>query len=289
VEINDNIKVHCYPSWSHDLKHKGENEMDKLLHKILGLDIAYLDTFTNRTNTSWGYIFHNENQPSYYDANHAHIIEVPQNPGAVIEEVLQFYKERELAPRFYIYDFEKQAKFIEELQSYQFQVETLVHPVQLWNQASNEHRHNDKVTIERVTEDNFHEALEIECNIKELGGREVREKSFPVEFNHPSFTHYLLRYDGAACSTACLFEHEDQIRLESVATLEEYRGKGLIGELIHFLQDEVKKRGLENFWVFPINERVEKVYLKYGFDTVTKLTTGHAFLFGKSIKEIQGS
>lgn len=259
------------------------------LHKILKLDFAYLDTFTNRIDTSWGSLFYNEDQPAYYDANHAHIMEVPQHSDAVIEEVLQFYKDRNLTPRFYIYDYEKHAKFIEALQSYKFQVETLVSPVQLWNQEINEHKRNDKVTIERVTPDNFQEALEIECSIKELGGREVREKSFPEEFKHPSFTHYLLRFEGVACSTACLFEHDDQVRLESVATIEEYRGKGLIGELIYFLQAEVQNRGLENFWVFPINERVEKVYLKYGFYTVAKLTTGHAFLSGKSIKEIQGS
>jgi GNAT superfamily N-acetyltransferase len=263
--------------------------MDTPLHKILELDIAYLDTFTNRINTSWGFIFHNEDQPAYYDANHAHIVDVPENSETVIEEVLHFYQDRNLTPRFYIYNLENQAKLIEALQSYQFQFETLISPVQIWTQEINEDKGNDRVTIERVTLDNFQEALKIECSIKELGGREVREKSFPEEFNHPAFTHYLLRYDGVACSTACLFEHEDQVRLESVATIEEYRGKGLIGELIYFLQAEVKKRDLKNFWVFPINERVEKVYLKYGFETVAKLPTGHAFLFGKSIKEIHGS
>lgn len=59
--------------------------------------------------------------------------------------------------------------------------------------------------------------------------------------------------------------------------------------MIRLLQEEVNYQGVENFWVFPINERVEKVYLKYGFQTIAKLTTGHAFLSGKSIKQIQGS
>jgi predicted acetyltransferase len=75
--------------------------------------------------------------------------------------------------------------------------------------------------------------------------------------------------------------------MESVATLEEYRGRGLIGELIHYIQKEVAKKGLENLWVFPINEKIEKVYQKYGFKTVAKLKIGHAFLGGRSIKEIQ--
>ncbi len=138
-----------------------------------------------------------------------------------------------------------------------------------------------------VTDQNYTEALHIECSIKEFGGKEVRDKAFAKEFNHPNFEHYLLRYNDAACATACLFVDGNQARMESVATLDEYRGRGLIGELIHSIQVEVDKKGLENLWVFPINEKIEKVYQKYGFRTVEKLKMGHAFLGGKSITEIQ--
>jgi GNAT superfamily N-acetyltransferase len=262
--------------------------LKELLNKVVELDIAYLDTFTNRIDTNWGYLFHNEAQPSYYDANHAHILEVPANPKAVIEEVIQFYKNKNLPPRFYIYDPENQSELIQELHNHGFKYEELISPVQIWNKEINQHQPNGQVTIEVVTEANFDEALEIECNIAELGGREVREKSFPEEFKHPAFTHYLLRYNGVACSTACIFEQNGLSRMESVATLEEYRGKGLIGELIYFIQKEAQKRGIDDLWVFPINERVEKVYARYGFDSVGKFKTGHAYVSGKSIKELQG-
>ncbi|MDF2066420.1 GNAT family N-acetyltransferase [Bacillus sp. Cr_A10] len=116
----------------------------------------------------------------------------------------------------------------------------------------------------------------------------MREKAFELEFNHPSFEHYILRYNGIACATACIFVNDKQARMESVATLEEFRSRGLIGELIHFIQTEIEKRCYENLWVFPINERVEKVYQRYGFKTVEKLKTGHAYLGGRSITEIQG-
>ncbi|MFJ7725235.1 GNAT family N-acetyltransferase [Neobacillus sp. NPDC097160] len=263
--------------------------MENLFQKVLELDIAYLDTFAKRKNKSWGYLFYNEDQPSYYDANHAHIYEVPPNPSGVIEEVIQFYKEKSITPRFYLYNLEDLSSFIKELNSYNFGFEELVSPIQIWNKKINEHKSSDRVTIERVTEDNFDEALEIECSIKEFGGREVREKAFPEEFKHPAFTHYLFRYDGEACATACIFAHGDQARMESVATKEDFRGKGLIGELIYYMQAEVKKKGIEDLWVFPINEKIEKVYAKYGFNTAGKFITGHAFLGGRCIKEIQES
>lgn len=45
--------------------------------------------------------------------------------------------------------------------------------------------------------------------------------------------------------------------MESVATIEKFRGKGLIGELIHFIQSEVMNRGLDNLWVIPIRGSAE--------------------------------
>ncbi|WP_042455454.1 GNAT family N-acetyltransferase [Neobacillus dielmonensis] len=261
--------------------------MNHLLKKVLELDTVYLDTFTNRINTSWGKLFYNMNQPVYYDANHAEISENPKNAKAVIEEVLRFYQEKNIIPRFYLYNLDELSPFLKELSGFGFRYEELVSPIQIWSRIKHQGSKNEKVTIETVTESNYNEALEIECSIKELGGRAVREKALAEEFNHPFYTHYLLRYEGIPCSTASIFAHDGQARMESVATLEAFRGKGLIGELIYFLQEEVEKRGIEDFWVFPINERVEKVYARYGFETAGKLVTGHAFLSGKSIKEIQ--
>ncbi|NRF93810.1 GNAT family N-acetyltransferase [Paenibacillus frigoriresistens] len=251
------------------------------------LDISYYETFTKRIDTSWGSIFCNENQPNYYDANHAHVINACVHPQSVINEVISYYQFRNIIPRFYIYNLEIQQKLISELKSRNFRCEELVNPVQLWNNRVIEIVNNNRITIEKVTKENYQEALNIEGSIKEFGGKETIEKVYKEQFNHRSFTHYLLRYDGIACSTACIFEDGNQARMESVATIEEFRGKGLIGEIIQFIQKEVIIRGIKKLWVFPINESVEKVYQKYGFQTVDKLISGHAFLGGKSIKEIR--
>lgn len=253
------------------------------------LDFAYLNTFTKRTEFSWGSIFCNPSQPTYFDANHAHISDTIDNPQSVIDDVVKFYKTRNIIPRFYIYNLENQKDLIQQLTINHFKFEELVNPVQLWDQRVQQTEQHKKISIELVTKDNYSEALNIECSIKEFGGRSVREKAFEIEFNHPSFEHYILRYDGIACATACIFITENQARMESVATLEEFRGRGLIGKLIRYIQAEFTKKGLENLWVFPINETIENVYKKYGFKTISKQRMGHAFLGGRSITEIQGS
>ncbi|MFJ5621985.1 GNAT family N-acetyltransferase [Peribacillus loiseleuriae] len=255
---------------------------------VLMLDISYYETFTKRIDTSWGSIFCNENQPKYYDANHAHIINECVHPQSVIDEVISYYQSKKIIPRFYIYNLEIQQNLISELKTRNFRYEEFISPVQLWNNRVTEIDKNNRVTIEKVTEENYQEALNIEGSIKEFGGKETIEKVYEEQFNHRSFTHYLLRYDGIACSTACIFEDGIQARMESVATIEEFRGKGLIGEVIQFIQKEVVNRGIKKLWVFPINESVEKVYQKYGFQTVDKMKNGHAFLGGKSIKEVRG-
>ncbi|MFJ7829383.1 GNAT family N-acetyltransferase [Peribacillus sp. NPDC097197] len=258
------------------------------LKELLMLDRTYFETFSKRMDTSWGTLFYNENQPNYYDSNHAHIIEKCLNPQSVVEEVINYYQSKKIIPRFYIYNIESQQNLINELKIRRFRYEELASPIQLWNNQVVNIRKSTRIIVEIVTDENYQEALDVESSIKEFGGKESIEKVFKEQFNHPSFTHYLLRYDGNACSTACIFEDGAQARMESVATMEGFRGKGLIGELIQFLQKEVKKRGLKELWVFPINESIEKVYEKYGFQTVAKLTMGHAFLSGKSISEIRG-
>jgi GNAT superfamily N-acetyltransferase len=257
------------------------------LHDILELDFEYLKSFSTLIERPWGALFYNQDQPEYFDANHAHVDKVNENPEEIVEEVIHFYTSKKLVPRFYIYNIEEQQHLFSALESKGFKVEELGSPVQLWNGKQVKKQSRNDVVIERVTDQNFHEALEIECSIEELGGRAVREKSFPAEYNHPAFTHYLLRYKGTACSTACIFAKNHIARLEMVATLKDFRGKGLIGELIHFIQDEVRSQSFEKLWVFPINERVAKVYQRYGFENAGYLKMKHAYYSGRSITEIR--
>jgi ribosomal protein S18 acetylase RimI-like enzyme len=258
-----------------------------LLNQIEELDFALLQSFSKKEDKPWGVLFCNGHQPDYYDANHAHVSEQPEYPEKVIDEVVTFYENLNVIPRFYLYNLESLTGFIAQLKEKGFRYEDFSQPIQLWNQNVIQLPSNKDVTIEKVTSKNYHEALSVECQIEEFGGKTVREKAFETEFNDQRYTHYLLKYKGTPCSTACLFVHNNHGRIESVATLDEFRGKGLIGIVLQYIQREAQNLQLEKLWVHPINERVEKVYNRYGFTTVLTLKTGHAFLRGKGIKEIQ--
>ena len=259
----------------------------ELEKQIEELDFALLQSFSTKHDRPWGVLFNNPEQPDYYDANHAYVNRQPDEPGQVISEVIKFYRASGITPRFYLGNIESLTSFMETLKESGFQIEQFSQPIQLWNQQLTPVPFNERIAIEKVTERNYEEALAVECQIKEFGGKAVREKAFETEFNDPRYCHYVLKYDGIPCSSACLFVHGRQGRIESVATIEAYRGKGLIGALLEYIENEAQVRQLEKLWVHPINERVEKVYARSGFETVLSLQTGHAFMDGKSIKEIQ--
>ncbi|USG64717.1 GNAT family N-acetyltransferase [Brevibacillus ruminantium] len=167
-----------------------------------------------------------------------------------------------------------------------FQTELLPFPVQLWSGRMAAPVPREDIKIEPVTSANYEECLRIE-SIKEFGGREIREKAFAMEFAHPDFVHFLLRVNGEAACSLCLFWAGPYIRVENVATLSSFRGQGLIGHLLRHAQEEFLRLGGEQLWVCPINEKVEKVYNRYGFDTVGEMAFSHAFLGGKGILELR--
>lgn len=257
------------------------------LQEIARMDTAYLDTFSRRIDTLWGSFFYNEEQPTYYDANHAHIVNTCEDPEGIVKEITQFYQAKSLIPRLYLYQVEVHQKLIATLLDHQYKYEEFSSPVQLWDNMQLKLPDNPHLTVEPLTDANYEEALAIECSIREFGEPDTIKGAFREHYEHPAFTHYLLRRQGQPCSTACIFVDGDQARLESVATHPNFRGEGLIGHLIAFIQQEVVKRGIRKLWVCPINEEVEKVYQRYGFKTVAKLQTGHAFLGGKSIAELR--
>ncbi|WP_134687146.1 GNAT family N-acetyltransferase [Brevibacillus migulae] len=252
-------------------------------------DLTYIESFAKRGNYPWGVLFWNADNPTYYDANHAHIFDpvCEAEQTGVIEEVRAFYQAKNIIPRFYLYGREQHQSLIEQLKAKGFCLEELENPIQVWSGAFAQVDQNPAISIEEVTDANYSEALKVECSIQELGGQEVREQAFAQEYRHPGFQHYLLRLNGVPVSVACTFTHGSDVRVESVATLREYRGQGLIGHLLLHIQQVFAQSAGTALWVHPINHLVEKVYKRYGFKTVGEIILVHAYAGGKGIKEIR--
>jgi ribosomal protein S18 acetylase RimI-like enzyme len=248
------------------------------LKKLKELDAGYIATLSNRVDKPWGTIFSNKEMEEYWFANHVNIDGKVENPSLIIDEVVSFYHDLKIVPRFYIYNLEKQANLLAALQQANFKMEEWDDITQVWNNHVGSTVLPESCKVEEVTISNYDEALMILCEPEELGGVEVREKAFAVEFQDPHFTYYLLRENGIAVSLASVYRVDKQAKLETVATLEKHRGKGLVGKLVRQIQKEMHLLDVENLWVYPSGEKVAKVYNKYGFETIVNKKMLNALL-----------
>lgn len=137
-----------------------------------------------------------------------------------------------IIPRFYVFDSLRNEVFVNSLRQKGYHSEISADPVQLWIGTFVETSINPKISIEKVTKDNYQDAMFVECSIDEFGGREVRERALELEFQHPSYKHFLLRYNGKPAGIACIFQDGHNARVESVGTLREYRGRGFVKSLL---------------------------------------------------------
>lgn len=263
-----------------------EQSMHKIEH-IMQLDIDYIKSFSEIETCKEGVLFYNKEMPTYYDANHAHIWKKVVEPNILLKNIKDFYQSKSLIPRLYLYNVEENQSCIEALENYGFQYESFTDDIQCWNGEYVQLSHNPAIQIERVTDANEEEALAVEMSISTFGEPALIKQAFEKTYHSPHFTYYLLRVDGKACCTANIFISGNQGRIESVATIESYRGRGLIGYILQHIQQESVKQGLEYLWILPINEQVAKVYDKANFKSIGKLKSIHAFTEGKSIHQIR--
>ncbi|WP_067934261.1 GNAT family N-acetyltransferase [Alicyclobacillus kakegawensis] len=244
---------------------------------IMEMEHAYKRSFANTKEEDWGYLYWNENNPSHWDANHAWVLRVPENHGATREQVEQFYEGRGIAPRFYIWNLRANQDFMKHLQMNGYRTETSVNAVQIWGGTFVETVSHAEVTVEPVTDENYVDALHVECSMTEFGGREVREKAFEREFHSPLYTHFLMRVHGHPAGIACLFMCGRHARVESVGIVEAFRGRGLVKPLLRRVQEEARTQGCAQLWVFPIDEVAERIYQKCGFATCGRFESAHAY------------
>lgn len=265
------------------MREKNMNQIEQ----IMQLDCDYIKSFSHSEIRKEGMYFYNKEMSTYYDANHAHIWREIKDPQSFLLDIKKFYEAKSLVPRLYLYGIEENQHCVEALQEHGFQYETFIDEIQCWNGEFVQLSPAPEIQIERVTDANLSEALAIEMSITTFGEPALIKEAFLRTYHSPHFKYYLLRVGGVACCTANVFTTKKQGRIESVATLESYRGRGLISYLLQHIQKESVKEALEHLWILPISEQVAKVYAKSNFETVGKVSSIHAFTEGKSIQEIR--
>jgi hypothetical protein len=70
------------------------------IHKIIDFEINFPRSFANVKKKSYGLLFHNTENPTSYDSNHA-VILTGKDLNYIIGDIEKFYSEKKLIPRIY--------------------------------------------------------------------------------------------------------------------------------------------------------------------------------------------
>jgi GNAT superfamily N-acetyltransferase len=105
---------------------------------------------------------------------------------------------------------------------------------------------------------------------------EVMWPDQPFEFvqlaEDDSGFHFGVFIEERLVSIVSCFIDGDEMQFRKLATLEEYQGKGIASELLHFILKLAKERGLKKVWC---NARTNKksFYEKFGMSDTHKIFT----------------
>jgi ribosomal protein S18 acetylase RimI-like enzyme len=68
---------------------------------MLSHELTFCQLFTNKVTKEYGIIYCNPLNPFSHDSNHAHILNIDNNPEMAIQRIVQFYRNYGLVPRIY--------------------------------------------------------------------------------------------------------------------------------------------------------------------------------------------
>lgn len=154
--------------------------MDIWYKQFIDLEKAQSNNVTTDYVREWGILYCNEQNPGYYDANHAYV-ELPiENPESVISEVITFYEQRGLIPRFYVKNVEKDLLFLQLLKEQGFQYEEFEDILQVWTGNIISIQTDENIYIEKVTDKNEQAACEVICGVTEMGDPEMRKRASTI-------------------------------------------------------------------------------------------------------------
>jgi len=132
----------------------------------------------------------------------------------------------------------------------------------------------DYKEIETISE--FIDAIRIRVNvfIKE----QKCEPGWEPDEEDKNSNHFIVLVDGKIVSTARMRETGDkEFKIERMATIKEFRNKGITKGLVEFIINSVKGLGPKKIWM-QSQVQAQKFYEKCGFKAVSK----HYDLYGIS-------
>ncbi len=242
-------------------------QKNDFLEQFRQMEILCFKTFSTSTDRSWGSMFYNPDLLERQDANHAEVFTPLNNPLTIINEIKDFYTQKNVPIRINFYDPDDNHPFKLILTNNQFNsLDTnKTTTFMILNKVIGfEELINEKDSL-RVTFSNY---LPMNSQIGDDIALVIHsEWVYQNIVTHENYYYFILYDDKEPVSVLSFFLHEPFMlaRLDDVVTLPEKRNNGYSTFLLKFACNWVQNNDFKPY-LFVTNPVVMKVYENVGFE-----------------------
>ncbi len=232
------------------------------IEQMFQRETTYYEAFTNKKLIDFGYIFYNPDNPRSHDSNHAHILNIRENPGGAIQEIKHFYTNAGIVPRVYHSFVDNELDILKPfLEEKGFRIEIFNSTFFFYpaDRISSPEPGTDIRRINDISEEIItliHTQDDGDWTINVLK-RQVRRENF----------HLLGLYRSGKCvSIASLNVMEGYSRVDDVLTHKKYRGYHSGTKLVKYLVSYHREISENYLYLWAVNPIAVRMYRNIGFE-----------------------
>lgn len=230
--------------------------------RLICCEIHCYRRISNALNTEYGVLFYNEENPQSHDSNHAVILREDQPLERIIDQIVRFYRQRDLTPRLYAsYRPGERERLTPALRARGFQFLDEDSHLYIWRRPS-------RIVVRAALD--IRRARTLEPGISEVFNSEGGEPwTIGVLRRHllqESFHLLVGCINGLPVTTASLVVMDGFTAVGDVMTHRQHRGRGYARALIHYLVQYHATLGRQDvLYLFANNPVAIRIYEEAGF------------------------
>lgn len=227
----------------------------------LDLTLAYVHSQVEER--PWGLLCANPANPDHHDSNSARRVRA-ERPAEAIAQLTAFYRGLGLTPRAKVDDLTVPRDFVARLEAEGYSTVATVLQVMTWaGKAPGRPELAPGVTITRAGPEQLAEVTRVQAE-----GFGASESGWiagflRAELAHPAVRCYLAYVEGVAAASLSVLDAQPIGLISNVATVPEFRGRGLATALVALAQMESRGPLL----LEVVEENAERIYRRAGFET----------------------
>lgn len=244
------------------------------LEKIYSEEDLFPREVTLSEERSYGLLFYNPENKDSYDSNHAIIYrDKITDLDNVLEDIVSFYREKEIRP--IIYQSISEDGYFEEIEKQlcKFGFETWTESQNyMVLSAKNAITPNPEITVRRILE--WHEEYAIQ--IFEKAGEPWEIDVVKRALKNKNTLFFVAFYKGTPVGMTHAHVTDNVCRVDYLLVSKECRNIGVGRAIIHSFVEYCILNKVENCYLWPDGESAEKIYYEAGFRTVETKRAGRA-------------